>query len=217
MCGRYTLTREDLLKEWSQLDNLQFQTSYNIAPGSMIPVVTQDQPLLQISEMKWGFEFSNNSTGSKQLIINARGETLNEKPTFKKPLKENRCLIPAIGFYEWQRSENNKIPYFIALKDQPLFYFGGLYRTEQREGKSILKCLIITTTPNQIMEPIHNRMPFIVPKDKQQQWLTAEAEQAQTLISPYPADLMFARTVSKEVNKPANDRRELIEEFEYKL
>ena len=126
--------------------------------------------------------------------INARGETLSEKPMFRGLLKDHRCLIPANGFYEWKNLGDQKQPYFISLPEEPLFAFGGLYDESRNDrGETIGTYTIITTEPNELMESLHNRMPLIIPRGQEAEWLdpdVTDPDQVQRLIVPFAADAM---------------------------
>ncbi len=142
-------------------------------------------------------------------LINARGETLAEKPSFRTAFKRRRCLIPATGFYEWQRNPDSrtKTPMHIALKSGAPFAFAGLWESwHSPAGQSIQSCTIITTEPNDLMAPIHDRMPVILPPDAYNHWLDpAERTDLQDLLVPYSAQEMIAHPVSTLVNSPIND------------
>jgi len=149
-------------------------------------------------------------------LINARGETLAEKPSFRGSYRHKRCLILADGFYEWKSfgEKKNKTPYFIHMKDRQPFAMAGLWDSwEGPDGSSIKTCTIITTQPNELMEMIHDRMPVILHPRDYSKWLEAAPqtpESLQPLIKPFSADAMSAYPVSTLVNKPANDTPELV-------
>ena len=142
-------------------------------------------------------------------MINARAETVAEKPSFKQAFQSQRCLVIADGFYEWRKHGKVKIPMRVILKTGEPFGFAGLWESwKSPEGELIHSCTIITTTPNAVMEPIHNRMPVILSKDKEAKWLDvspSDAGELRELLSPYPADEMDAYEVSTLVNSPKND------------
>ena len=160
----------------------------------------------------WGlvpFWAKDPSIGSR--MINARSETLAEKPSFKNAFKRRRCLILADGFYEWQKipGEKSKIPTYIHLKDHKPFAFAGLWEEwNSPDGSQILSATIITTRPNELMAPIHNRMPVILPESAYEQWLAlgeADTQKLSPLLHPFDADLMLAYPVSQMVNNPRNN------------
>jgi putative SOS response-associated peptidase YedK len=149
-------------------------------------------------------------------MINARSETAAEKPSFRAAFRRRRCLIPADGFYEWQKvpGQKRKIPTYIRLKSGKPFFFAGLWESwDSPDGSNILSCTILTTAPNEMMAPIHNRMPVILPPEAYQTWL-ATGEQKPTnlqgLLKPFPSELMSAYPVSTLVNNPANELADCI-------
>ena len=161
--------------------------------------------------MHWGLIPSwakDMSIGNK--MINARAETVAEKASFKKPFKDKRCLVLANGFYEWKKTDKkNKIPYYFMLKSKQPFAFAGLWEEwKNPEGEKILSFTIITTKANELMEPIHDRMPVILKENVETQWLDPENKDTDKLLSllqPYPAGLMESYRVSDIVNSPKND------------
>jgi putative SOS response-associated peptidase YedK len=214
MCGRFTLTvsPEQLRASFDGLivpDNIQ--PRFNIAPSQPVAVVPNDAKF-QLDFYIWGLIPSwakDASIGNR--MINARAETLSEKTSFRSAFRRRRCLILADGFYEWRASPGSraKTPMYIKMESSEPFAFAGLWESWQSpDGSNILSCTIITTQPNSLLEPIHNRMPVILPKDSYGQWLEPEEidpKQAQELLKPYPADLMTAYPVSTLVNSPANE------------
>ncbi|MDX1377599.1 MAG: SOS response-associated peptidase [Anaerolineales bacterium] len=219
MCGRFTLTVNpaDLQDTFSDfLFPTEFAPRFNIAPS---------QPLLAIPNdgantadfFKWGLIpmwAKDPSIGNR--LINARGETVAEKPSFRGSFKYKRCLILADGFYEWKANpgKKTKTPYFIHMKDRKPFAFAGLWDAwESSDGSSIKTCTIITTEPNDLMEPIHNRMPVILHTRDYAKWLDASPQTPDNLLpllKPYSAEAMSAYAVSTLVNKPSNDMPELV-------
>jgi putative SOS response-associated peptidase YedK len=220
MCGRFTLTVDaesiQMFFPWLKDIPPQIVPRYNIAPTQPIAVVPHSEPGA-ITHMVWGlipFWAKDPKIGSR--MINARAETLAEKPSFKNAFKRRRCLILADGFYEWvkQPGEKAKTPYFIHLENGNPFAFAGLWEEWQSpEGSQLQSATIITTEPNDLVAPLHNRMPVILPEDRYRDWLTPEEinpADLQPLLKPYPSDGMEAYPVSKLVNSPANDRPEAI-------
>ncbi len=153
-------------------------------------------------------------------MINARAETLAEKPSFKNAFRSHRCIIPASGFYEWQKKGTGaKQPFYFHLKDKDVFGFAGLYEQwlDKESGEQIETCTIITTEANKVLESVHDRMPVILKAKDYEQWLDAkekDTDKLQKLLKPYPTSEMVAYQVSKSVNIPSNDSPELIEEIE---
>jgi putative SOS response-associated peptidase YedK len=214
MCGRFTLTisPEQLQQTIPGLITpAGMAPRYNIAPSQPVAVVPNDG-LNKLDFYTWGLIPSwakDPSIGSR--MINARGETLAEKPSFRSAFRRRRCLIPADGFYEWKQNPGSKTktPMYIRLKSGEPFAFAGLWESwDDPDGSNILSCTIITTTPNPLMEPIHNRMPVILPSTAYARWLEpgeVNPAQLQELIQPYPAEAMTAYAVSTLVNRPEND------------
>lgn len=190
--------------------------SYNIAPTHAVLTVVQRAGSKKLELMQWGLIPSwakDASIGSK--MINARAETVAEKPSFKQSLIKRRCIIVADGFYEWRAEGKNKTPMFIHLKSQAPFGMAGLYDTwKSPEGKMVTTCTIITTSANEMMKSIHDRMPVVLSKEAQRVWLDANIQDAGELtglLKPYPTDEMQAYAVSPMVNSPRNNSRECIE------
>jgi putative SOS response-associated peptidase YedK len=146
--------------------------------------------------------------------INARGEGVADKPFFRSAFKSNRCLVLADGFYEWRRSKNGKVPYRIALKTKEPFAFAGLWsRLHDAQGKLHSTFVIITTTPNELVEKIHDRMPVILAREDEEDWLNPQLglDEAKAMLSPYPVERMKAYEVSARVNSPAYNGEDLVE------
>ena len=193
---------------------------YNIAPTQPVATVVRDAESgrNRLAIMRWGLipSWAKDPTiGSK--LINARGESVAEKPSFRAALRARRCLIVADGFYEWQAQDDGpKQPLFITLQDRQPFGLAGLWErwTEPESGETVTTCTIITTAPNALMATIHNRMPVILPREAYAAWLDpaqTDSQRVVPLLKPYPADLMTAWPVSRKVNSPANDDASLIE------
>lgn len=218
MCGRYTLTvSAEELMEYFGVDNSldPFRPRYNIAPSQFVHAVINASGKNRIGQLKWGLVpswSSNDKIGMK--MINARAETVAEKPAFRAAFKNKRCLIAADGFYEWQRLENgSKQPFRIVLRNTKLFSFAGLYESWiAQNGIKISTCTIITTTPNKIMADIHDRMPVILSKDSENIWLdhNASKDDLAKLLQPYQDNLMEVYPVSNEVGNVKNNSSELI-------
>lgn len=217
MCGRYALVVED--GTWQRrfsLDDLldMPDARYNVAPTQTLPVVVRHSPN-HIAMMRWGLIPSwakDLSVGNR--MINARAETVAEKPAFRRPLRSQRCLVPATGFFEWKRGGTGKQPYFIHLKDESLFAFAGLYdHWHDPNGREVMSYTILTTEPNDLMRDIHNRMPVILDRDDEDLWLDrdiSEPERLLPLLHPYPAGEMEAYPVSSSVNSPLHDAPDIL-------
>lgn len=147
-------------------------------------------------------------------MINARAESVAEKASFRNAFRKQRCLIPANGFYEWKKEGKSKIPMYVSLKSRKAFGFAGLYNEwTSPEGKQICTTTIITTDANALLEPIHNRMPAIIAREKESLWIDPSIQDKETLlslISPYPSEDMEFKKVSQMVNSPDNDSPECI-------
>jgi putative SOS response-associated peptidase YedK len=209
MCGRFTLTQSpDAIAQAFGIEVPNFPPRYNIAPSQPVGVVVPSagQQKRQFRLMQWGLIPSwakDASIGSK--LINARSETVHEKPSFRSAFKYRRCLIVADGFYEWQKAGNGrKQPFYFSMKDRFIFAFAGLWESWQ----DIETCTILTTSANELLKPIHERMPVIVKPEDYGVWLDLTVQQADILspiFEPFPFDKMVATSVSTAVNTPSND------------
>jgi putative SOS response-associated peptidase YedK len=214
MCGRFTLTADtNAIRDAVPGVNIHegLQARYNIAPTQPVAVVANDGNN-RLDYFVWGLIPSwakDPSIGSR--LINARAETLAEKPSFRTAFRRRRCLVLADGFYEWKQAKNGrgKTPMYIRLESGKPFAFAGLWENwNSADGSQILSCTIITTQPNSLMEEIHNRMPVILPKEAYSTWLEPgekKPESLADLLVPYPAEKMIAYPVSTLVNSPQND------------
>jgi putative SOS response-associated peptidase YedK len=200
------------VREIAQGVVLENQPRYNIAPSQQIVTVTESEHGRVLDEYRWGLIPSwadDPKIGYK--MINARCETLAEKSTFKKLPPTKRCLIPADGFYEWKGEKNKKQPFYIHMKDGRAFAFAGLWSPWRPKGSDqpwLKTCTIITTAANELMRPLHNRMPVILDEESAEAWLNpdnAETAQLLELLRPYRSEDMEAYPVSKLVNKPTVD------------
>lgn len=215
MCGRFSQSKskQDIKKRFN-VDKVADDVLplFNIAPDSYVPVILNETPK-EVSVARWGLVPSwAKEEKSPYSMINARAETLLEKPAYKRLIKSRRCLVIADSFYEWKKLNGKKFPYRIMLKSNDLFAFAGLWDLWEREGKSILSCSIITTSPNKICKDIHDRMPVILPKEKEMNWLSdIAAEKAIDLLKPYPDNGMKCYEVSLNVNNPNNNTAEILE------
>jgi putative SOS response-associated peptidase YedK len=219
MCGRFTLTVNpaEVQETFSPYTFPQkFAPRFNIAPTQPVLAIPNDDQNTADFFM-WGLIpmwAKDPAIGNK--LINARGETLAEKPAFRGSLKYKRCLILADGFYEWKGADGKKVktPFFIHMKDRKPFAFAGLWDSwNSPDGSLIKSCTIITTEPNELTGIIHNRMPVILHPRDYAKWLDPSPQtpdQLKPLIKPFPAELMDAYPVSTLVNTPANDTPELV-------
>jgi putative SOS response-associated peptidase YedK len=212
MCDRYTLVVSgEVLKDYySQLEyDEKYEPSYNIAPTQQLPVVTEDG----LELMMWGLvpssakEFKPTFTS-----INARAETIAEKPLYSQPFKTRRALIPASGFYVWQQRPTFKQPYYFQLPDRELFSFAGLFDVWfDSAGAPHKSYTIITTTPNPTLSGIHDRMPVILDRDEEKHWLdpTTAPENLQLLLNPYDRE-MLSHEVHRDVGNVKNNHEKLM-------
>jgi putative SOS response-associated peptidase YedK len=188
--------------------------NYNVAPTQEVAAVVEDDDKRKLEMVHWGLIPSwakDPAIGNK--MINARAETVSEKPSFRSAFKKRRCLILADGFYEWKKTDDDKQPYHVKMEDGSPFAFAGLWET-WKDGPEIRSCTIITTEANDLMNEIHHRMPVILPPEDYDMWLDPDFEEKEALTSllkPYPADAMEAYPVSRRVNKPSNNEPSVVE------
>lgn len=225
MCGRYTLSDPgDLLTDLGvEATNLELQPRYNIAPTQRVPVVRQ-QPdgddgepgPRELVPLRWGlvpFWAKDLAIGNR--MINARGETVAEKPAFRAALKKRRCLIPTNGFYEWAKEDGAKQPYFIHLRDRRAFVFAGLWESWSKGPEDPVETFtIITTEANDAVRPLHHRMPVILGPDAWDLWLDPaenDRDALTHLLQPWADDDIAYEAVSRMVNSPRNEGPELLE------
>jgi len=216
MCGRFA--RINTAKEIMEIFNLdqieiELGPSYNIAPTQDVAVIIENGSSI-LTAMRWGlipFWAKDISIGSK--LINARAETVDEKPSFKYSFQKRRCLIVANGFYEWQKRGSNKFPYFIHLKDNKPFCFAGIYDNwKSPDGDKITSCSIITIDAIKSLRTIHPRMPVILPRENFALWFkNSDANALKQLLIPYTKNDLDYYEVSMDVNSPANNYPDLIE------
>ena len=211
MCGRFNLTASpELVKETFLLRRLpRYERSYNIAPGQKILSIVQlDDGSYKSVKLFWGLipHWSKDRKISHNLI-NARAETVAEKPAFRVAYQQRRCLIPATGFYEWQKLEQGKQAYCIEKGDNQVFAFAGLWEYWDHDTETIYSCTIITTAANQLMQPIHQRMPVIIKPDDYNLWLNNNAapEMTQQLLRSDAYQGIHLKPVSDWVNNPRHN------------
>ena len=217
MCGRFTMTSPwELLKERFEVDiaEEEYRLRYNAAPGQDLWVIPQTTPN-QAQLFHWGLvPFWAKDTKIGNRLINARAETIAEKPAFRTPFRKHRCLVLADGFYEWDKKGPRKVPYRVTLKDEQPFAFAGIcdYWKDEK-GKELKSFSIITTDANDLIAKIHDRMPVILSKKDEKVWLdpALDITEAIKMLHPYPAEEMKMYPVSTLVNKPENDIPQVIE------
>lgn len=216
MCGRYTLTAsiQTIAETFGVPASLETEARYNVAPTQQVVTIMRNGAN-HLAMLQWGLIPSwakDESIGAK--MINARAETLAEKPSFKRLLRSRRCLIVADGFYEWKKEYGGKTPMYITMKGGQPFAFAGLWDSwKDRDGQQLRTCTIVTTMPNDLVSTIHDRMPAILLPSARDMWLDTDIQDDQALLpllAPYPADLMTARQVSRMVNSPRVEGPELI-------
>ena len=217
MCGRYSLIADiqDLARQF-EFDVAGFENAprYNVAPTQPVLTVT-DREGRQAEYMRWGLIPSwakNASIGNR--MINARGETVAQKPSFRNALQRRRCLVLADGFYEWQKVGKAKRPVRIVLQSGAPFAFAGLWESwRDPEGETVRSCTIVTTQANDLLRPIHERMPVILPRELEEFWLDGDVTDSGALtdvLAPYPDEAMDYYEVSSLVNKATNNGPDLI-------
>ncbi|MDB5181060.1 MAG: hypothetical protein JWO54_823 [Candidatus Saccharibacteria bacterium] len=209
MCGRYALFNiDEIVDDYPLPEDFDFIPNYNIAPTQTMPVITEDGMKL----MRWGLipSWSKDEKIGYRLI-NARSESVFDKPIWKAVITRKKCLIPANGFYEWKKEEDGKQPYFIHPKDQSIFMFAGVWETWKHEGKEWHTYSILTTEPNKEMSYIHDRMPVILQKDDWSQWLGADVEDdIVPLLQSYSDNGLETVQVSKDVNVVKTNNNTLV-------
>lgn len=221
MCGRFTLIAEpDKLKEIfdiSDTSNCQWEARYNIAPTQNIATVlyNSENEKRECRSLRWGLipSWSKDSKMAAR-TINARAETLAEKPSFRSAFKRRRCLIIADGFYEWKKVETKKQPYYFQLEDKQPFAFAGLWEEWQSpEDEKITSCTIVTTEANELLQPIHHRMPVLLQQSDYETWLDPQLQKTELLkelLHPFEAEKMTMTAVSTKVNNPLHTSAECI-------
>ena len=224
MCGRYAQGRAipELLSRYVHLGAVQIASeqvlspAYNITPGAYATVVLRDADAVRLAPVRWGLvpRWTKSLDALKAKPINARSETSDSSPMFRDAFRSGRCLVPAIGFYEWQGAKPPKQPWFIQAADQDILSFAGLWsRWKQPEGAELHTFAILTTDANETVAPIHNRMPCILRPEEEAEWLDNAAKPARCkeLLRPYPAAMTSAYPVSTAVNRPGTDGPELVQ------
>jgi len=221
MCGRYKLTVSwaEIHRLYNLTNSVNLRPRYNIAPTQDVLAVTYDGAMKQRrGEMfRWGLvPFWAKDTKIGYHMINAKAETIAERPAYREAFKKRRCIIPADAFYEWQETgQSLKQPYAIAMKDRSVFGFAGLWETwtDKASGETIRSCTIITTEPNKLCAPIHNRMPAILDPADYEPWLGERAASSgalQKMLKPFPAKQMEAFKIGKKIGNVKYDEPDLV-------
>jgi putative SOS response-associated peptidase YedK len=218
MCGRYTITSapESIRALFRYQEQPNFPARYNVAPTQPIPIVRVTEGQRHFALVRWGLLPSwVKDPKTFTLLINARGESVIDKPAFRAAMKRRRCLIPADGFYEWKAVGSRKQPYFVKLKSGAPMALAGLWECwTGPNGEELETAAIVTTEANRTLGAIHGRMPGIVPPEAFDLWLNCtdvDARTAAALIAPAPENLLDVYPVSPAVNRTANDNPRLVE------
>ena len=217
MCSRVTLRseRDRILREFG-IEQLTFdyKPRYNISPTENLLVLSEREGQPRLAMLRWGLVPSwaeDPSIGNK--LINARAETLAEKPSFRDAYKKRRCLILVDGFFEWQQVDRRRLPSYIHQTDDRPMSFAGLWETWNKGDEPLATCTIVTTGPNELVAPLHNRMPAIIPPEERDAWLDSDTppEIIRSLLRPYEGGDLEAYRVSVKVNTPGYDAPDCIE------
>jgi putative SOS response-associated peptidase YedK len=211
MCGRYSLQARssEIVEAFALAEAIAYSSRYNIAPTQNVPVVRHDPAGgdRRMELVRWGL--TPPWARGPRPIINARSETIAEKPSFRAAFRHRRCLVPATGFYEWQKLGTAKQPFHIRTREGGVFAFAGIWdRCPDADGNPVDAFAILTCAPNETMKPIHNRMPVILDPGAYSVWLDSSLESAEPLVAlmvPAPDDRLAAYPVSNRVNSPAHD------------
>jgi putative SOS response-associated peptidase YedK len=220
MCGRFTLTKPvPVLAEFFLFPDSAApqEPRYNIAPTQAVAVVRAPAGShhRELAFLRWGLIPSwatDPAIGNR--LINARAETVAEKPAFRSAFRQRRCLVLADGFYEWQRQGNKKQPYYFRMRDGQPFAFAGLWERWEDQGKPVETCTLLTTEANDVLRPVHERMPVILEPDTHDRWLdpaVQKAELLKPLLHPYRSEAMIGYPVSALVNNPRNESPKCVE------
>lgn len=219
MCGRYRLSRrKQIIEEYFDSvsgDDEDWIPRYNVGPTQPVPIIRQHprEPRRALSFVRWGLIpwWATDASGAARMI-NARSETAATLPAFRDAFKARRCIVPADGFYEWEKIAKTKQPYCFEVNEGELFAFAGLWeRSKDHAGKAQETCSILTTTPNAVTSAVHDRMPVILDPDSHDLWLDlgfVDVAAVSHLLKPFDARLMRCYPVSARVNQVANDDAE---------
>jgi putative SOS response-associated peptidase YedK len=217
MCGRYAITSapEAIRRLFGYDEQPNFPPRYNVAPTQPVPIVRMIEGKRHFALVRWGFIPSwVKDPRSFSLLINARGESLSDKPAFRAAMRYRRCLFPADGFYDWRRVGTRASPHYVRLKAGGPMALAGLWENWMGpHGEEVETAVIVTTRANRMLAPIHPRMPVIVPPEAFDLWLDSarvDAATAAALIAPAPEDMLAVHQVSPAVNSAANDTPDLI-------
>jgi putative SOS response-associated peptidase YedK len=211
MCGRFTLKKPERIRLPNYYSDFPvLKPRYNIAPSQDVVTVVQRGSSPEAAFLQWGLipSWSKEAKG----IINARVETIEDKPSFNDSFKNRRCLILADGFYEWERHGKISQPYYFQMKDGAPFAFAGIWDRWRHNGRTLDSCAIITTTANELLATIHHRMPVILESESYGLWLSEDSRSAdlKDLLAPFPADAMTSHPVSYDVNDAKLDEERMV-------
>jgi len=203
MCGRFNFDiSPELLTEIFGISVLEdISPHYNIAPSQRVLIIRRNGTGNLSEFLRWGLIPSwSKDTSSGNSLINARSESVHEKPSFRQAIRYRRCIIPASGYFEWENKNGQKQPYYIRMKDDSLMGLAGIWETwKSAEGEELRTCAILTTSPNRLVQTIHDRMPVILHPEEYNLWLdrnVTDPEKLKPLYQPYPSDLMEMYPVS---------------------
>ena len=218
MCMRYALSRPEEIGDRFCLDGPVpgLTPRYNIAPTQDVPIIYEEGGQIRCSMARWGLVPSwKQNAASGEWLFNARAETLAEKPAFKGLLQGSRCLFPASGFYEWKHERGRSFPYYVYLRDMPLFACAGLYDRWRPPGSDgeIMTCVMVTCDANALVRRVHERMPAILAMSQEDVWVRGGGD-GLPVLAPYPAAEMGCHRVEDRVNAPLDDDPHLIEPLE---
>ena len=220
MCGRYVSPEEASIEREFNLvrSEWQFPANFNVAPSQTVPIVRVEDGSPKSALVRWGLvPFFAKGKPGKYSTFNARAETLTTSASYRGAWSDGRrCIIPALGFYEWHvKADGGKQPFFIHVEDQSVFGFAGLWERSRADASTVVEsCTIITLPANELMAEIHNskaRMPAILSLELREAWLSGSPEDAAAALAPYPAERMVAYEVSPRVNSPRNNDEKLLE------
>ncbi|MBX7241289.1 MAG: SOS response-associated peptidase [Bacteroidia bacterium] len=224
MCGRYSFAQEEALAKRIKVKVPagKWRADYNVSPMKQVPVVRKINQALHCDLMQWGLlpAFSGDEKSAVKMM-NARSETLGEKPAFRNLIQANRCLIPADGFYEFEKHGKTKRPVRYEVNGTELFFFAGLYSlwtNPSNPNDRRLTCTVITTEPNSLVSKVHDRMPLILPPETEISWLDENLKDYQSIRSflvPFPAERMRSFYVHPDINKTSCNAPELIQPYHY--
>lgn len=223
MCGRFALwaDREEIETVFGLRMPAEPETGYNIAPSREVTAVRASRDGdREAAFLRWGLVPSwAREPDSGYRMINARADTVFQKPAYRAAIRRRRCLIPANAFFEWKRTEKGKQPYLIRLREEEVFGLAGLWERwhNRQTGEVIESCAILTTRPNRAMQELHDRMPVILPPRSYSLWLdplVGEPDRIAPLLEPYPEEAIQMHAISREVNNPANDNPSVVKPLE---